>query len=150
MFSQKKFIQETVIANTPEEFDRKLNAIYERAAEQTVNKEPEIHYFDNLGLCASVRYWIYKDIPQSLEDEYALLGIRHECRDCGHFCPPTDRRSKHGLCELNGSRKHREMAACELHYEELERRERFVIRESFGRDGETRHQVRAAGESAGR
>ena len=44
----KKFTQKTVMAKDPDSFDRMINAIYDIAARS--QREPEIHYFDGLGL----------------------------------------------------------------------------------------------------
>lgn len=142
MLYQKKFIQRTVMADTPEAFDKQLNAIYERAMQG--RREPEIHYFDGLGLCATVRYYETVEIPETAAERYFVAGVQHTCADCEHFRPSFDGRVKWTHCETGGCRSGRTAPACEHHYEELERREKEHVQESDRGARQERHHAQAA------
>lgn len=118
---QKRYIQKTVMAADPEAFDREINAIYQQAT--SAGQTPEVHYFDSLGLCASVRFYAQVEIPETAKDRYQLKGIQHTCADCPHFRPSFDGRVKWTSCEVGGCLSSRENLACEAYYEDLERRE---------------------------
>ena len=79
MLYRKQLVQETVCENDISEFDRKMNDIFKRIGTDNA----EIHYFDNLGLCATVRYYTEKHIPEtisiigslSIMDALSIIGL---------------------------------------------------------------------------
>ena len=85
----RRFTQETVREESAKAFDDAMNAIYEKASKS--GKMPEVHYFDGLGLSATVRYYLEEDIPESISDEYSLKGDTHRCFECPLF--KLDRRA---------------------------------------------------------
>lgn len=137
----KQFKQQTVMADSPETFDRIINAIYEKAARS--QREPEIHYFDGMGLCATVRYYETLEIPETAAERFEVAGERHTCADCEHFRPSFDGRVKWVKCAEGGCLAGRTSPACEHHYEELERRGKSVQESNRGARQE-RHQTQAA------
>lgn len=143
MLYQKKYIQRTVMADDPDAFDRQINAIYERAARERY--EPQVHYFDGLGLCASVTFWETIEIPENAQDRLQLEGIIHTCADCEHFRPSYDGRIKWVKCAEGGCMAGRTSQACAYHYEEIEeRRKQESVPKSDRRAGQSRHQAQAA------
>lgn len=142
MLHSKKFIQQTVMADSPDAFDRQINAIYERAARG--RQEPAIHYFDGLGLCASVTYWDTIEVPENAQDRLELEGIVHTCADCDHFRPSHDGRVKWVKCTEGGCLAGRTSPACLYHYEEIEERRKNDVSESDRGAGPCRHQAQAA------
>lgn len=143
MLYHKKFTQKTVMAETPEAFDRAINAIYETAARS--QREPEIHYFDKLGLCATVRFWETIEIPETAAERFQLAGESHTCADCEYYKPSFDGRVKWTRCVEGDCLCGRTSPACELHYRELEeRREVERVQESDRRARQERHPAQAA------
>ena len=120
MLYQKRYTQKTIMAQTPEAFDNQINAIYERAARQ--RQEPDIHFFDGLGLCASVTFWDTIEVPENAQDRLQLEGVIHTCADCEHFRPSYDGRVKWVKCAEGGCLCGRTSPACLYHYEEIEER----------------------------
>lgn len=130
MLYSKKFTQKTVMAKDPETFDRLINAIYDTAARS--QREPEIHYFDGMGLCATVRYYEMIEIPETASERFIAAGEAHTCADCEHYRPPFDGRVKWVKCAEGGCLAGRTSPACEYHYEELERRRERVSESHCG------------------
>ena len=140
---QKKYVQKTVMADDPESFDRQINAIYEKAARERY--EPKVHFFEGLGLCASITYWETIEIAENAQDRLQLEGIMHTCADCEHFRPSYDGRVKWVKCAEGGCMAGRTSPACLYHYEELEeRRTKESVQEPDRGAGEIRHQAQAA------
>ena len=137
----KKFTQKTVMAKDPDSFDRMINAIYDIAARS--QREPEIHYFDGMGLCATVRYYETIEIPETASERFLVAGETHTCADCEHYRPSFDGRVKWVKCAEGGCLAGRTSPACEYHYEELERR-RERVSESHSRAGSERNPAQAA------
>lgn len=142
MLYLKKFIQQTVHAETPEEFDSKLNAAYTRML-NLHGRDMDIHYFDNLGLCATIRYWIEQQTPETAEEAYRMEGISVKCEECGHFKKSADKRLKWGRCEYKDCRMRMDCPACSDFYEEMERRGGYAPQPK-SRDAKTGHHECAA------
>ena len=115
----RQYVQETVRAQSPKEFDMQMNAIFTRAARS--NKEPDVHYFD--GYSATVRYWISKEIAESIADEFELRGEGKKCYECPLYILPEDKRIKYTDCEYSGCKITANDAACDHYYETYERRQ---------------------------
>lgn len=137
MIYSKRWTQKTVREADPAAFDAALNEIYEQAMGATGEQELEVHYFDGMGFCATVRYWTTAEIPETAEERARISGVSHVCADCEHYRPSFDGRVKYASCPHSGRRSGRTLPACELHYQELERRARGVF-QSIGRDGQAR------------
>ena len=112
----RQYKQKTVRAENPEEFDSMINAIYFLAAAS--GKEPEIHYYEGMGLCASVKYYINEKIAEDICDEYELLGEKHYCFECPYFSKSDDRRIKKAFCS-KGEKVYTDSKACKIFYEML-------------------------------
>ena len=76
--------QKTVMAKDPETFDRMINAIYDTAARS--QREPEIHYFDGMGLCATVRYY---EMIEILRPQHSFARRRRVAVARGVICART-------------------------------------------------------------
>lgn len=113
----KQFMQTTIQSESAEDFDAKMNIIFRNAA--GYDKEIDVHYHDNMGFCATVRYWVKSQIPETLSDKYFLLGEQHYCSECQHFKLPTDKRIKYFKCEHNGKRIHSSCEVCDEFYEAI-------------------------------
>lgn len=109
----RQFKQKTIKSDDPMEFDQMINAVYMVAAGG--GKEPEIHYYDGMGLCASVRYFVNEMIPEDTKDEYEMLGDYRYCVECPLFKMPEDRRVKRTICE-KGHRTYTDSKACNDYY----------------------------------
>lgn len=78
------------------------------------------------GMIARIQYTESETVPESIEDEYELLGVRLTCEDCPFFTPSLkadgteDKRSKMGGCPFMESKKtDRRAPACEKMYRML-------------------------------
>ena len=72
------------------------------------------------GMIARIQYTESEVVPESIEDEYELLGVRLTCEDCPFFTPSLkadgteDKRAKMGGCPFMESKKtDRRTPACE-------------------------------------
>lgn len=112
----RQFVQETITASTPEEFDILMNAVYSKASE--AGKEPDIHFFDRDDFCASVRYFVSKTVPENIKDERELAGDYRYCAECPLFELPSDKRIKYVKCPKHNSLVNGGSRACNEFYEE--------------------------------
>ena len=113
----RQYMQRTVRAEDPVIFDEMVNAIYLKAA--SGGKEPEIHFFEGMGLCASVRFYVAEQVPETLADKYQLNNDIHHCWDCPFFELNPDRRIKKAICH-KGNKIWNDTPACDIFYEMLE------------------------------
>ena len=113
----KHYVQKTVKTNTPEEFDEIVNGVYIEAAKY--GKEPEIHFFDAKGFCASIKYYISLSLPENLAEEYELRGLGEVCDACPYFTPITDRRCKNTICKKTEKNTFTGCHACDIFYKEF-------------------------------
>ena len=58
------------------------------------------------GMIARIQYMESERVPETLEEEYELQGVKLTCEDCPYFCPAIkadgtrDLRAKWGGCHL--------------------------------------------------
>ena len=111
----RQYFQQTVQAETSAEFDALVNDIYKKAA--LGGKDPEIHFFDTRGFCATVKYFMSTEIPETISEEYQLKGIRCNCSDCPLYFPSEDKRVKYVRCDHVSHRVDAETNACDYFYQ---------------------------------
>lgn len=109
----RQYKQETIVAQNPLEFDTKMNKIF-----STAGKDVDIHYFDSIGLCATVRFWSEEFIPESISEKYELIGEKHYCKECRHYSQSNDKRVKKVLCEVNTCLVTQDTCVCDVFYSE--------------------------------
>ena len=115
----RQYVQETVHARTPQEFDMQMNMIFTKAARG--GKEPDVHFYGD-SFTATVRYWITKDIPETLSDEFEMRGEGKKCFECPLYSAPDDKRIKYTHCEHVPAKISANDCACDYYYEHFERR----------------------------
>ena len=113
MKKQNTFTQKTIVADTAEEFDLKMNAVLDAAF------DPEIIYKQGEKFCAIVK------MPRVIEHKciseiYEERGEGHLCGECIYFDKPTDRRIKYTKCTHRSHTVCYGDRACNLFYELLE------------------------------
>lgn len=113
----RHYEQKTIKANDPEEFDILMNMVYREAAKS--GKEPEIHFFDSMGFCASVKYYISVNLPETIAEEYELKGLGEKCCACPYFSKLQDKRFKSSLCTCLNRRVYIDSPACDIFYKEF-------------------------------
>lgn len=113
-YAEKSAVK-VVAANTPEEFELKLNTVLTDIS----GCKHEIVFNLNAGFCAYITYKMSAYIPECVMDEYELDGIRFSCADCPNYVRSFDGRVKYTRCQ-RGERCHADKAACEWFYEELD------------------------------
>ena len=115
-----KYVKQTrakiIAANTPEEFEMKLNKVLTDIALD--GDEPVIQFNCNVGFCAYVTHKHTTRVPESYEDEYDLKGIHFTCGQCQRWEQPIDGRIKYFYCEEVGCGKKASDSACEWLYRE--------------------------------
>ena len=72
----------------------------------------------NAGFCAYITFTSTVQIPETVEDEYDLLGIHFFCSECPKYVQPLDGRIKYTDCK-NGNRCKAGDRACEWLYQEV-------------------------------
>lgn len=85
---------------------------------------PEVKFSDSIPLYAQIKYRKETIAPETISEEYELVGARFTCAQCPHFKPMTrkdgeeDPRFKYGDCEFSDlGRTYKATAACEKLYE---------------------------------
>ena len=78
------------------------------------------------GLIARIQYTENESVPEGLEDEYELRGVRLTCQDCPFYEPilkangELDGRVKYGNCPYKEhGRTYRDGGACEMLFQKL-------------------------------
>lgn len=119
-----------VTASTGEEFERSLNeALAEISAER---KTLEIVYNTNVpGHCAYITYDHTESIPETPKEEYESRGERYYCRECPHYVPSMDGRTKYSRCEFIDERIYGSRDACEWFYRALVKGEVKPLEKTF-------------------
>ena len=107
------------------EFDTKLNAFCDELAKQGIQYEVQTN--PTAGLLAFVSYKVYMQTPETVKDEYELVGEWHTCIECPFYVRPTDGRRKYTRCPKNGGLAHRDKTCCDLFYELMDRGEIKLI-----------------------
>ena len=113
----RHFVQKTIKTDDPDEFDALVNGVYIEAAKG--GKEPEIHFFDAKGFCASIKYFISLTLPESLAEEYEMRGLGEVCDACPYFTPITDKRCKRTICKKTEKTTWTGASACDIYYKEF-------------------------------
>lgn len=105
-----------VQADSAAAFEEQLNA----RIKEVSDKNPVVK-FD--GLTAYISYTETRSVPESLSEEYRMLGVCFHCEDCPEFqfIPKgdgtEDKRSKVGECQYaEMGRTYRDSEACDLLY----------------------------------
>lgn len=81
-------------------FERQLN---ERIVELQDNY-PEVSFSESIPLYAHIKYRMEKEVPESISDEYEMVGAHFTCAQCPYFQPvlkddgEEDLRFKYGEC----------------------------------------------------
>ena len=91
----RHYKQQTIKTDDPKEFDDFMNEIFMRAS--AGGKEPEVHFFEGMGFCACVRYFVSLTVPETLAEEKEALGEFHDCIECPYFTL-TPGKKKKGTC----------------------------------------------------
>lgn len=91
---------------------------------------PVVHFSESIPFYAQIKYTVNEQTPESLEDEYELLGARFTCGQCPYFKPTLKKDgTPHPTCRF-GDCEHAEMgrtlktmAACDKLYELIQKGE---------------------------
>ena len=111
-----------VYADSASLFQQQLN----EAVRFLREKHPVVKFSDTIPFYAQIKYVEDVKIPESVSDEYELMGVGFVCSQCPYFKPikkangNEDGRCKVGDCFYEGNefgRARRETPACEHLYE---------------------------------
>lgn len=106
-------VGEAIYGENPADFNNQLKAFCK------CHKVIHITYHPTVPFLAYCDYEEENLMPETLEDEFALIGERHSCGDCPLLESPTDGRRKKLFCKKSGKIKWKDSPACESFYEEL-------------------------------
>lgn len=106
-----------VSASTADEFESKLNSALDALNEKRTAYDLQLN--PTAGLLAFITYTESVQVPETLADEYELVGEKHRCAECPHFPVITDGRIKNVKCPLTGKLVRRESACCDEFYKEV-------------------------------
>ena len=96
------------------------------------DKYPEVKFSDNIPLYAQIKYRQETIAPESISDEFEIVGACFVCEQCPYFVPATnkdgseDLRCKVGDCthpDNELGRAYRTTPACDKLYELIQKRE---------------------------
>ena len=111
-----------VTDNDPAAFQEKFN----EAWDQVEDKNPSYEFNKQMGHCAYIMYTEEIQIPETIEDQYALAGVSYRCRNCPHFEWPmtkagrVNRITKKGGCRFASlGISYRDGFACEYFYKQM-------------------------------
>ena len=112
----KKQLQTTVVADTPEEYDRQMNEIFEKAS--TIKSITDKELTDKF--CSIVRFEFSADIPETVKEQYEKEGRKFFCGDCKFYVKPDKGNVKYTRCEHGDPRCKFNDLACDFFYEMIE------------------------------
>ena len=93
---------------------------------------PEVKFSDSIPLYAQVKYRVETVAPESISDEFEMVGASFVCEQCPYFVPATnksgseDLRCKVGDCTQESNelgRTYKTTPACDALYELIQKRE---------------------------
>jgi len=96
------------------------------------NDYPEVKFSESIPLYAQIKYRKEVKAPESISEEYEMVGACFVCEQCPHFVPATnkdgseDLRCKVGDCthpDNELGRTYRTTPACDALYELIQARE---------------------------
>ena len=112
--TQTTYIQKTIVADTAEDFDNKMNALLAEA------NNPEIFYrLASEQFCAIVKYQRVIE-HKTIGQRYEEMGEGHLCGECKYFEKPKDGRVKYTRCCHNNGSVYYGRKACDFFYDLLE------------------------------
>ena len=106
-----------VAASTADEFEAKLNKMFESLDRQRIKYE--VKFPEGLGFCAYIVKEHKMILPETIADEFELAGERHTCVDCPYWQHPTDGRVKYTRCEVTPGIHGAKSPCCDAFYEML-------------------------------
>lgn len=106
-----------IAASTAEEFEKRLNAELSHLDASRVKYELQFNH--TMGFCAYIVYENTVQIPETIQDEFELVGERHTCRDCPYWVHPTKGNVKYTRCEITPGIHGATSPCCERFYEML-------------------------------
>ncbi|MEE1163520.1 MAG: hypothetical protein UHU21_07485 [Lachnospiraceae bacterium] len=120
---EKTYQQIRVISNNdPAEFQRLFN----EAQTELASKNPKVQFNMTMGHCAYITYTETQKIPETMEDEFSLVGVELHCRNCPKFEWPLRKdgeiykSKKRGTCPISMyGFTNRDSCACEYLYKGL-------------------------------
>lgn len=120
---EKTYQQIKVISNNdPAEFQRLFN----EAQTELASKNPKVQFNMTMGHCAYITYTETQKIPETMEDEFSLVGVELRCRNCPKFEWPLRKdgeiykSKKRGTCPVAMyGFTNRDSHACEYLYKGL-------------------------------
>ena len=94
------------------------------------DKHPVVVFSDHIPFYAQIKYTVNTEAPESISEEYEMVGACFVCEQCPHFQPmlrrdgEEDPRFRYGDCEYAElGRTHKNTPACDILYELIHKRE---------------------------
>ena len=112
----RKNLQVTVVADTPEDYDNKMNEIFAKAT--TVKSITDKDFLDKF--CSIVRFEYKEDIPENARERYEIKNECHYCGECREWVKPDKGNVKYTPCPHQDFKCGFNTQACDFFYEMLE------------------------------
>ena len=105
-----------ITAESAQEFQDRMNALMDELAKDRAVSNVEFTFNLAAGHCAYFNFDRYVRIPENIQDEFELRGLRYYCMDCPVYEPSTDRRVKWTRCLKADRRITPDSCACDEFY----------------------------------
>lgn len=109
-------------------FEKQLN----EEAYRLRNNHPSVVFSDQIPFYAQIKYTVNTEAPESISEEYEMVGACFVCEQCPYFEPmlnndgSIDLRRKVGYCNHEDNelgRTYKTSAACDKLYELIQKKE---------------------------
>ena len=99
------------------DFESKLNSTLSTFNEQGIRYELQLN--PTAGLIAYIIYENNTRVPETMRDQFELVGESHTCIECPYFVRPTDGRRKYTRCSKIEGLTSATSRCCDCFYDEL-------------------------------
>lgn len=106
-----------IAAGSAEEFERRLNA--ELSALDSSRQRYELQFNHTLGYCAYIVIDSLMQIPETIQEEFELVGETYTCLNCPYWTHPTKGNVKYTRCPITPGLRKAQTPCCEAFYEML-------------------------------
>lgn len=122
-----------IVSDNAFDFETKLNSFTDGLDEKGI--EYEVDLTPTAGLLAFVKYKVMRQVPETVKDEYDLVGERHTCIECPFYVRPTDGRRKNTRCPHSEKLTSADMMCCDDFYTMLDKGDIQLVKVDNWKEG---------------
>lgn len=108
---------EVVEASDAKEFQTRVNSFLRKMASE--GKKAQLMVDPSAWLKGYIKWYDEEREPETIVEEYELVGETHTCGECQHFPLITDGRIKNVRCPITEKLTRKERACCDAFYKEV-------------------------------